>query len=134
MHATNRIVDIVMSCLGGGVGAALVHGSRRCPRKLPMQGLPDPHRAMTRTKSKIHTKYKTKYRVGNWAAYDRSLVERGNLTIWLSPAAIARWKAKPSRRRGGPPKCKQTRTLGLGSLHAPTPVRTARCFTYALRK
>jgi hypothetical protein len=32
------------------------------------------------------------------------LVERGNLTVWLSPDAIARWKAKPSRRRAGQPK------------------------------
>src|SRR5690606_13166755 len=32
---------------------------------------------------------------------DRALVDRGNLTTWLSPDAIARWHAKPSRRRGG---------------------------------
>ncbi|MFT4516398.1 MAG: hypothetical protein ACI89X_002950 [Planctomycetota bacterium] len=57
--------------------------------------------AMPSTKSRVHPKYKTKYRVGNWAAYERSLVERGNLTIWLSPAAIAQWNAKLSRRCGG---------------------------------
>jgi hypothetical protein len=56
---------------------------------------------MPSTKSRVHPKYKTKYRVGNWSDYDRSLVDRGNLTIWLSPEAIARWNAKPSRRRGG---------------------------------
>jgi hypothetical protein len=28
------------------------------------------------------------------------LVERGNLTVWLSPDAIALWNASPSRRRG----------------------------------
>ena len=39
--------------------------------------------------------------MGNWSDYDRALVERGSLTIWLSPDAIARWSAKPSRRRGG---------------------------------
>ena len=44
---------------------------------------------MSRSKSKVHPKYKTKYRVGNWAAYDRSLVERGSITLWLSPEAIA---------------------------------------------
>jgi hypothetical protein len=37
----------------------------------------------------------------HWSDYDRSLVERGNLSIWLSPNAIARWHAKPSGRRGG---------------------------------
>ncbi|MGK0304128.1 MAG: hypothetical protein ACI89X_005036, partial [Planctomycetota bacterium] len=56
---------------------------------------------MTRTKSRVHPKYKAKYRVGNWSDYDRSLVERGNLSIWLSPNAIAQWNAKPSGRRGG---------------------------------
>ena len=56
---------------------------------------------MPSTKSRVHPKYKTKYRVGNWSDYDRALVERGSLTIWLSPDAIARWSAKPSRRRGG---------------------------------
>ena len=56
---------------------------------------------MPSTKSRVHPKYKTKYRVGNWSDYDRSLVDSGNLTIWLSPEAIARWNAKPSRRRGG---------------------------------
>ena len=27
-------------------------------------------------KSRVHPKYKTKYRVGNWPAYDRALVQR----------------------------------------------------------
>jgi hypothetical protein len=60
---------------------------------------------MPSTKSRVHPKYKTQYRVGNWSDYDRALVERGNLSIWLSANAIARWNAKPSRRRGGQRKC-----------------------------
>ncbi len=52
-------------------------------------------------KSRVHPKYKTQYRVGNWPEYDRSLVQRGNLTLWLSADAIAGWNAKPSHRRGG---------------------------------
>ena len=59
---------------------------------------------MPSTKSRVHPRYKTKCRVGNWSDYDRSLVERGNLTVWLSPDAVARWNAKPTRRRGGQPK------------------------------
>ncbi len=59
---------------------------------------------MPRNKSKVHPKYKTKYRVGNWAAYDRSLVDRGSITLWLSPAAIAAWTPAPTGRRGGPRK------------------------------
>ena len=59
---------------------------------------------MSTKRSRVHPKYKTKYRVGNWPQYDRSLVERGNLTLWLSPAAISDWNAKPSGRRGGQQK------------------------------
>ncbi|MFT4840304.1 MAG: hypothetical protein ACI8UD_003754 [Planctomycetota bacterium] len=29
------------------------------------------------------------------------MVERGNLTVWLSPDAIAQWNAKPSRQGAG---------------------------------
>ena len=43
-------------------------------------------------KSRVHPKYKTKYRVKNWASYDRTLVRRGDITIWLAPAAIAAWE------------------------------------------
>ena len=59
---------------------------------------------MSRSKSKVHPKYKTKPRVGNWAAYDRSLVDRGSITLWLSAAAIAVWTPAPTGRRGGPRK------------------------------
>ena len=31
-------------------------------------------------KSKVHPRYKTKYRVVNWAAYNRALVRRGDVT------------------------------------------------------
>ena len=33
------------------------------------------------------------YRVGNWAEYDRALVRRGDVTLWLTPDAIATWAA-----------------------------------------
>ncbi len=52
-------------------------------------------------KSRVHPKYKTKYRVKNWASYDRALVRRGDVTVWLSPEAIATWKPASIRRRGG---------------------------------
>ena len=51
-------------------------------------------------KSRVHPKYKTKYRVSNWAEYDRALVERGNITLWISDDAIASWKPAPTGRRG----------------------------------
>ena len=43
-------------------------------------------------KSRVHPKYKTKYHVGNWPAYDRALVQRGDITVWLAPDAIATWE------------------------------------------
>ena len=38
-----------------------------------------------RTKTKVSPKYKTKYRVRNWAAYEEALRERGDITVWSSP-------------------------------------------------
>jgi len=52
-------------------------------------------------KSKVHPTYKTKYRVANWAEYDRSLVQRGNITLWFSEDAIMSWVPARSGRRGG---------------------------------
>jgi IS5 family transposase len=52
-------------------------------------------------KSRVHPKYKTKYRVGNWAEYDRALLQRGDITLWLTTDAIAAWRPAPSGRRGG---------------------------------
>ncbi len=51
-------------------------------------------------KSRVHPKYKTKYHVKNWASYDRGLVHRGDITIWLSPAAIAAWEPDGAGTRG----------------------------------
>jgi IS5 family transposase len=51
-------------------------------------------------KSRVHPKYKTKYRVSNWAEYDRALVRRGDITLWISEDAIASWKPAPSGKRG----------------------------------
>ena len=52
-------------------------------------------------KSRVHPKYKTKYHVGNWPAYDRALVQRGDITVWLAPDAIATWEAVGVGKRGG---------------------------------
>ena len=52
-------------------------------------------------KSRVHPTYKTKYRVKNWASYDRALVRRGDVTVWFSAAAIAAWEPAGVGRRGG---------------------------------
>ena len=44
--------------------------------------------------------YKTKYRVTNWAQYEQSLRNRGNLTLWISPSALKSWKATRSGKPG----------------------------------
>ena len=55
-------------------------------------------------RSRIHPAYKTKYGVANWASYDRALVRRGDVTLWLSPEAIATWEPARIGTRGGQPK------------------------------
>jgi IS5 family transposase len=51
-------------------------------------------------KSRVHPKYKTKYRVNNWADYDRALVQRGDITLWISEDAVESWKPAPTGLRG----------------------------------
>ncbi|MDA1093371.1 MAG: transposase [Acidobacteria bacterium] len=52
-------------------------------------------------KSGVHPTYKTKYDVGHWPEYDRALVQRGDVTLWLSAAAIDGWQPEASGRPGG---------------------------------
>jgi IS5 family transposase len=51
--------------------------------------------------SRVHPTYKTKYRVANWASYDHALVRRGDITLWVSPEAIATWEPAGVGTRGG---------------------------------
>ena len=85
-------------------------------------------------KSKVHPRYKTKYRVANWAAYNQALVRRGDVTVWVSSEAIAAWTPGRSGRRGG-----QRRYLDLAIETALTlrllyhlPLRQAEGFLHAL--
>ena len=52
-------------------------------------------------KSRVHPTYKTKYCVANWASYDRALVGRGDVTLWLAPEAIDAWAPGRVGTRGG---------------------------------
>ena len=52
-------------------------------------------------KSRVHSTYKKKYHVRNWAFYDRALVRRGDASVWLSPEAIAAWEPAGGCTRGG---------------------------------
>ena len=52
--------------------------------------------------SRRHKIPRARYRVENWAAYDAALRRRGDLTIWVTPEAIAAW-TPPATGRGGRP-------------------------------
>lgn len=43
---------------------------------------------------------KITYRVRNWKDYNRSLINRGNLTLWFSEDAVKSWYQKPAKRKG----------------------------------
>ena len=44
---------------------------------------------------------KSRYRVRNWSGYETGLRRRGDLTIWLSDAALDSWRAPASGKPGG---------------------------------
>ena len=55
---------------------------------------------------KLHSKGRRhiprqRHRVTNWREYDVCLRNRGSLTIWFTPDAIAGWKAQPRTTPGG---------------------------------
>jgi hypothetical protein len=57
---------------------------------------------MASTKSsRVNPKYKKRYRVGNWPAYERGLRARGDVTVWFAEEALRTWTPPPTRRRGG---------------------------------
>lgn len=41
---------------------------------------------------------RARYRVRDWAAYNRSLARQGAITMWVSPDAVAGWRAPAERR------------------------------------
>ena len=43
-----------------------------------------------------------RYRVGNWAEYNKALINRGSLTVWVDQNSLARWRAQPTGTRGRP--------------------------------
>lgn len=47
---------------------------------------------------------KQKYRVTNWAEYNEGLRQRGDLTFWISDAALGLWTAPRRTTRGGQPR------------------------------
>ena len=44
------------------------------------------------------------YQVTNWPEYDRALQQRGSLTVWVTPEALAAWHPPKTGRRGRSPQ------------------------------
>ena len=49
-----------------------------------------------------HPKYRKKYKIHNWRSYEQSLVNRGDLTLWLSEDVIESWNSDLSQTLGRP--------------------------------
>ena len=45
---------------------------------------------------------KRTYRIRNWREYNRSLIERGNITLWFEDAALSKWVLPNAGDRGRP--------------------------------
>jgi hypothetical protein len=56
----------------------------------------------TVNQERCHKIPKASYRVKNWRDYDAALRRRGDLTVWVTPAAMAAWIQLRSGRRGRP--------------------------------
>jgi transposase len=51
---------------------------------------------------------KMTFKVTNWATYEAGLRRRGSLTLWVSDAAIAAWRAAPRTTPGGQARYSET--------------------------
>src|SRR4051795_11132353 len=47
-----------------------------------------------------HKLPRARYKVCNWSEYDRALQQRGSLTLWVTPEALAAWHPPPTGKRG----------------------------------
>ena len=62
-------------------------------------------------------KKKAKYRLRNWKEYNRSLVNRGSLTFWISEELLANWiEAEKTGERGASPRYTEAAILAMASL------------------
>ena len=55
---------------------------------------------MPSTTTATRPRRKTIYHIRNWSAYDRALVQRGSLTIWISEEALTTWAYHGPHQRG----------------------------------
>ena len=89
---TWRWCKIAVLGLGRGDGG----GKRAAPS---FAGCPMPYKYNEPRRHKIP---RARYRIQNWPEYDRALQRRGDLTVWVTPEAIAAWCPPRGGRRGRP--------------------------------
>ncbi len=51
-----------------------------------------------------HKTTKTKYRLRNWREYNRALVQRGSLTLWITEDVVQTWHATKAEHKRGHPR------------------------------
>ena len=62
-------------------------------------------------------KKKTKYRIRNWRDYNRSLVNRGSLTFWISEDLLANWiERKKTGSRGASPRYTEAAIVAMAQV------------------
>ena len=62
-------------------------------------------------------KTKRSYRLRNWKQYNKALVQRGSLTLWVSPDLLAVWRYhQKSKKRGKPRYYSDTAILCMATL------------------
>jgi len=55
----------------------------------------------TKSVEKEETKKKDKYRVTNWSSYNKSLVGRGNINLWIEESVLDSWYYEGEQGKGG---------------------------------
>jgi hypothetical protein len=58
-----------------------------------------PYKAKDARRHKIP---RARYKLTNWPEYDRALQQRGSLTVWVTPEALAAWHLPRTGQRGRP--------------------------------
>lgn len=85
-------------------------------------------------KSEQTSPVKDKYKVRNWGSYNKSLVERGNITLWLDPSVMRAWRDIPKKKVVGSeqyPACVIQCCLLLGKVYR-QPLRQTTGFVRSL--
>lgn len=46
--------------------------------------------------------FQPRYKTTNWKLYNKALINRGSLALWIDEEAIAEWKQNKQSKRGRP--------------------------------